>query len=45
MKEGGFQRKSMTFCELTYFKHFEVFQKSCVRNHRKKGEIVFLSLA
>ena len=33
VKEGGSQRKPMTFCELTDFKHFEKFWKSRVENH------------
>ena len=30
VKQGGFQRKPMTFCELTDFDNFEGFPKSCV---------------
>ena len=31
-EKGGFQRKAMTFCELTNFKQFEGFRKSHVEN-------------
>ena len=36
VKEGDFQRKPMTFCELTNSKHFEGFRKSIVENHESK---------
>ena len=34
--KGCFQRKPMTFCELTNIKLFEGFRKSLVENHASK---------
>ena len=39
-EKGGFQRKAMTFCELTNFKLFEGFQKSCRKSRIEEEKTI-----